>query len=197
MKADVDRNDSGDITSESSGAANVIETGDGTHQLVDSEDDIETGCSQWLNTDDNDDRIVEFTQACQPDTVVTVPVAGESVIGNNYTIRHVANGCAICLCEFEPGDQVTWAANKECPHIFHNTCILSWFLASGRNEQMCRRLHPERSTGDPLNDVITFPMQCPCCRQNYVKQSNENDVPHSNVMPETSPSMTEDEIFAT
>ena len=224
MKADVDRTDSGDTTSDSSGEADIetrgtqpvdfeddIETGrsqrlntDDSHDMtqadietggtqpVDSEDDIETGRSQRLNTDDSDDMIVEFAQTCQADTFVTVPAAGESVIGK-YKTRHVANGCAICLCEFEPGDQVTWAANKECPHVFHNECILNWFLASGRKEQNRRRLHPEQSTGDPLNDVITFPMLCPCCRQQYIEKPKEEvPPPHFNSTPESS-SATEDD----
>jgi hypothetical protein len=52
---------------------------------------------------------------------------------------------------------------------------LNWFLASGRKEQKRRRRHPERSTGDPLKDVVTFPMLCPCCRQQYVEKAMEDE----------------------
>jgi hypothetical protein len=189
VESEVDKRDSGDTTSISSSEGD-FECGDAKPE--NSQDDIEAARSQRLCTEDSDGILVEFTLAHQADTVVSVPEAGKSVLVK-YKTRQVANGCAICLCEFESDDYVNWAANRECPHVFHSECILNWFLASGRREQKRRRQHPERSTGDPLKDVITFPTVCPCCRQQYVEKSTEDEAlpSHSNILLE-SPSATEE-----
>lgn len=102
---------------------------------------------------------------------VLVLAAGQSILpfSDTYDTREVKNGCAICLSEYDCGDQVTWAANEECQHVFHSDCILQWMLAVGRKEQKKRRRYPELATGDPIKDVIDFPMLCPCCRQVFVK----------------------------
>jgi hypothetical protein len=108
---------------------------------------------------------------------ITVPVAGQTwpllATEANHAIgvgklRRVTNGCAVCLCEYEKGDRVTWASNSDCTHVFHEECILNWLLASGRKKQRRRHNNPRESTGDPIRDVTTFPMICPCCRQQYV-----------------------------
>lgn len=142
--------------------------------------DIETGSicpsavAKSIKEDDEDtdtcsEFVVEFEQS---DRIVSVIAAGESVwpLDRTHQTRDVANGCAICLCEFDSRDQLTWAANKECPHVFHSDCILQWMLALGRKEQKRRRQYPQRSTGDPLKDIVTFPMLCPCCRQQFINK---------------------------
>lgn len=57
--------------------------------------------------------------------------------------RIVPSACAICLCPYEIGDEVTWSPEESCLHAFHRNCIVSW-LCKPRAEQ-----------------------QCPCCRQNF------------------------------
>lgn len=56
--------------------------------------------------------------------------------------REVAGACAICLCGYEPGDEVTFSPNVTCQHVFHTECIKAWMV---KKEQ-------------PL---------CPCCRQEF------------------------------
>jgi hypothetical protein len=65
--------------------------------------------------------------------------------------RKITNGCAICLCEYDIDDTVVWSCNKECPHAFHDECILEWLV--------------KNQNGD-----------CPCCRgqfTNVVSKSKE------------------------
>jgi hypothetical protein len=31
--------------------------------------------------------------------------------------------CDICLCSYQPGDNVAWSPNVDCPHYFHADCI--------------------------------------------------------------------------
>jgi hypothetical protein len=163
MKSDAEEKALGDDSSE---RKNDIETGSiGPVAKPVKEDDEDTdSCS--------DEFVVEFEQS---DRIVTVIVAGESVwpLDQTHKTRDVANGCAVCLCEFDSQDQITWAANKECPHVFHSDCILQWMLALGRKEQKRLRRHPQWSTGDPLKDIITFPMLCPCCRQQFINKPED------------------------
>lgn len=55
----------------------------------------------------------------------------------------VPNCCAICLGEYDIGDKVVWSSNKECPHAFHEDCILDWLV----------KMQPQTP--------------CPCCRQEF------------------------------
>jgi hypothetical protein len=64
--------------------------------------------------------------------------------GTSKEIEELDNSamCSICLEGFVVGDAAAHASNKNCPHVFHEKCILSWLVARQ----------------DPL---------CPCCRQQF------------------------------
>ena len=55
----------------------------------------------------------------------------------------VPNCCAICLGDYDVGDEVVWSSNQECPHAFHKDCVLDWLI----------KMQPETP--------------CPCCRQEF------------------------------
>lgn len=55
----------------------------------------------------------------------------------------VPNCCAICLGDYDVGDQVVWSSNQECPHAFHQECIIDWLI----------KMQPATP--------------CPCCRQEF------------------------------
>ena len=56
----------------------------------------------------------------------------------------VPNCCAICLGDYEAGDQVVWSSKEECGHAFHLPCLLDWFV----------KMQPSTP--------------CPCCRAEFV-----------------------------
>lgn len=73
-------------------------------------------------------------------TVMTVPT-------DNFKRKQhhlVPSCCAICLTNYEVGDDVVWSSNPACDHAFHGECIEQWLM---------------RLRGELL---------CPCCRQEFV-----------------------------
>lgn len=62
--------------------------------------------------------------------------------------REVPPLCAICLCSYEVGDNVTFSPNVRCQHAFHKECISVWVA---RKKQ-------------PL---------CPCCRQEFCSLTSD------------------------
>jgi hypothetical protein len=76
--------------------------------------------------------------------------------------------CAICLVEYEDGDEISWSHNSYCGHAFHHDCIIEWLLTSD---------------------------ECPCCRRNYLRFSNEdeNEFTDNDVIDEMSPPVARDQ----
>lgn len=65
-------------------------------------------------------------------------------------IKAISNACAICLEEFETGDEVVSSVTtKGCPHIFHVPCL------------------KEVITATTNKGIYSIP--CPCCRQTFAK----------------------------
>lgn len=44
--------------------------------------------------------------------------------------------CAVCLYEFEGGDEIRWLRN--CKHIFHRTCLDRWMDHDQKTCPLCR-----------------------------------------------------------
>ncbi|KAL7554125.1 hypothetical protein ACHAWF_017543 [Thalassiosira exigua] len=59
--------------------------------------------------------------------------------------HRISSQCAICLCDYEPGDVVVTSCDGECPHAFHRECIVEWLA--------------KMQEGTP----------CPCCRRTFVE----------------------------
>jgi len=68
-------------------------------------------------------------------------VAGEA----SQDSHRIPNQCAICLCDYEKGDTIVTSFNGDCPHAFHQECIVEWLV--------------KMQDGTP----------CPCCRQTFVE----------------------------
>lgn len=148
------------------------------------------------DTSDNevDTMQVDFALSKQcSETIVRVPHAGE-VMGSAETRRDIPNGCAICLSEFEAGHRVTWASNGDCPHCFHEQCILNWMLAVGKKKQLERNPNDTMDQSvDPIQLAITFPKLCPCCRRPFfapVMTTNHDFCDQSSMIPLASPTST-------
>ena len=91
--------------------------------------------------------------------------------------RQVPNGCAICLGSFLPNEVVTWSSNPDCPHVYHNECIIQWFEAAGRKTEKQRlRQNPDEPPVVTRALVNSFPKVCPACRRPYCITVREADV---------------------
>ncbi|KAG7340532.1 ring finger domain containing protein [Nitzschia inconspicua] len=53
------------------------------------------------------------------------------------TQRHVYGQCALCIDDYEAGDQVVWS-DLECPHAFHKECIMQWLSKGKKRCPICR-----------------------------------------------------------
>ena len=51
--------------------------------------------------------------------------------------RSVSGTCSICLAQYEPDETVVWSST--CDHVFHQHCLIKWFIRHGTPEcPMCR-----------------------------------------------------------
>jgi hypothetical protein len=62
-------------------------------------------------------------------------------------IETVSNECAICLDTYKPGESVVWSCNRNCPHAFHQDCLLDYWVKVNDNSS-----------------------PCPMCRQNFLDE---------------------------
>jgi len=67
-------------------------------------------------------------------------VAEEPVIADDPSSSGSHLQCAICLVDFEQGDEISWSDDDECHHHFHRYCILKWLLRH-KDCPTCRRLY--------------------------------------------------------
>jgi len=48
--------------------------------------------------------------------------------------------CGICLESYTAGDEVCLSYNKDCHHVFHKDCILSWLMNGHEDCPNCRQV---------------------------------------------------------
>jgi len=58
-------------------------------------------------------------------------------------VENPSSPCFICLCEYEPNEEICVSPNHECTHVYHKECMTEWLMA-----------HDE----------------CPCCRKDYLEE---------------------------
>ena len=74
--------------------------------------------------------------------------------------RTIPGCCAICLCPYVDGDQISWSSgSSSCLHAFHTDCVLSW---------LAKKEEP----------------QCPVCRQPFCARAQVSDI---NLLDPSSP----------
>lgn len=106
---------------------------------------------------------------------VLLPLAGTTRAGDDDNKTAATGGgrqasctCAICLSAIGVGDQLSWASNPACPHLFHHKCIKDWLVASGRKHLAQQRRRHATQEDVVEHGVTDFPMSCPCCRQPFI-----------------------------
>lgn len=153
-------------------------------------DNKDTNNVQDGNSTDDMDDIGDGVDEYMGDsnTMIAIPLAGEECSADccedntttTTTLRQVANGCAVCLSDFEVDDRIAWSSNECCPHAFHHSCIMDWFVASG-SKALKRQRRQEARTGvvefadDPAKRITSVPMLCPCCRQEFLREAPDDD----------------------
>lgn len=135
-----------------------------TEATSDSDDENGSG-----NESSDDDVLAQIEG--ESNSYVLVPIHGQPFAPEGKT-RLVPNGCAICLCEFEADDRVSWSATSGDPHVFHEDCMMRYLLSVGAKAGSRRRqsLLDAEAVEDPVKAAVDFPMLCPCCRQTFVNK---------------------------
>jgi len=60
-----------------------------------------------------------------------------SFVNANRTVPGV---CTICLCSYEPGEEVSWSPRADCQHAFHTDCIIPWLVKNAEPKcPICRQ----------------------------------------------------------
>ncbi|KAM7508631.1 hypothetical protein LguiA_019084 [Lonicera macranthoides] len=60
--------------------------------------------------------------------------------------------CAVCLYEFEGGEEIRWLAN--CKHIFHRSCLDRWMDHDQKTCPLCRTPFVPRDLQDEFNQRL-------------------------------------------
>jgi hypothetical protein len=81
----------------------------------------------------------------------------ENTILTDVPNRNISNGCAICLDEYESGENVIVSLDKnDCRHVYHDKCMKSFIKTKARK------------------GIYVIP--CPCCRQDFFNLKNWNEI---------------------
>lgn len=110
-----------------------------------------------------------------------LPPPGCPSMSSNDQEREVANCCAICLGTLEAKEAICWSSNPQCQHIFHSECALDWFQASGSKYLKQMRKQKACLSDDnfwklnPVQQITSFPLSCPCCRQVFLIPPEDKD----------------------
>ena len=106
----------------------------------------------------------------------------EDAYSTKTRTRDVPINCPICLSTYQPSDLICYSPNyPKCSHVFHQSCIIKWFVEVGRHDSTivighCDSLLSMKKKKSRLNDeeyLLGYRMECPCCRQVFVADDDE------------------------
>lgn len=76
--------------------------------------------------------------------------------------------CAICLDEYQPGDEIVRSCHPDCDHIFHCDCLLDTFVKQRRRHSSSSTIRSQQMQGTSAGgDGGETMYPCPCCRRPY------------------------------
>jgi hypothetical protein len=120
-------------------------------------------------------------KAVDVENSVFVPPPGTKADSLNGCVqyRSYANSCSICLCHFEKDEEVAWSSNTTCSHVFHSDCIQDWLMVAGykhyKRQVRLFRKGKLSSQPDHLQSILTAPMECPNCRDAFLRPNTDLD----------------------
>lgn len=96
--------------------------------------------------------------------------------------------CAICLGDYEDGDQICWSNNQDCTHHFHSTCGVAW-LARHSQCPICRAdylVEPEilQEASEEKGAVIDLPIHLDLGNLDEELQNRADDTPNDEASPD-------------
>ena len=77
-------------------------------------------------------------------------------------LRMISPECSVCLNEFMVGERVSWSSRDNCDHVFHEDCILRWFITLSFRADAKRRKRKD----------VECKLHCPMCRQDFIASPN-------------------------
>jgi len=92
---------------------------------------------------------------------IYLPMNAESTECIPVIVHEIPNQCAICLCDYETGETIVTSCNGECPHAFHQECVIDWLVK--------------------MQDDAP----CPCCRRTFIDLDSCNPCRNDNNIPST------------
>jgi len=108
--------------------------------------------------------------------------AAEDEHSTKTRTRDVPINCPICLSTYQPSDPICYSPNyPKCSHVFHQSCIIKWFVEVGRHDSTIVIGHYDsllsmKEEKSRLNDekyLLGYRLECPCCRQVFVGDDDE------------------------
>ena len=108
-----------------------------------------------------------------------IPLAGQRLAEGgceDLPRRIESDGCAVCMNTLDVGQKVVWSSNPECPHVFHQQCLLDWFAAVGAKKWKAQAArHIEMDSASLQKEVCKFPKLCPICRRDYFLEESSKE----------------------
>lgn len=90
-----------------------------------------------------------------------MPMNAESTECIPIIVHEIPNQCAICLCDYENGETIVTSFNGECPHAFHQECVIEWLVKMQEDAP------------------------CPCCRRTFIDLDSCNPCQNNDNIPST------------
>ncbi len=136
-----------------------------------------------LECDNSECNYPSFCIPISGQRIGVCPGEGTSKVATVPSKVH-SDGCVVCMNAFEVGQKISWSSNPECPHVFHNQCLLEWFVAVGTKDWKAKAVnHFESDVETIQKEICKFPKHCPFCRRDFFleeRQGAENNESNDN-----------------
>lgn len=149
---------------------------DGSHYVGENDDDTVSDTTEdsgsieathdaiRLFISDEKKTTIDNNEGCEKISPTNSNAVNESAL--------VAVKCAICLEQYEVGDELTYSCNTSCSHCYHQHCIADWIVQQWGKGKQGRRV-ASSANGEHINSKWQI-VECPVCRQLFTKIEKGN-----------------------